>query len=190
MAMSFGTPKANKFYYGKDGETTVNQENFWKRATKREWKIKGAKEQGFAGEIDQRKIDQMRAFLRHRGASRGSSRVRGGSSLFEGEEDDGPRPLSGESRRTGNTIQSGYTDLTRGSGWQSRASGSSVSSKLLKDLLASNMALKQEFGVLKTEMMRTTNRLAQMEPGLLEPPGPGSSSRLGSRRTKTPMLPQ
>jgi hypothetical protein len=66
MAMSFGQPKANKFYYGKDGETTVNQENFWKRATKREWKIKGAKERGYAEEIDQRKIDQMQQFLHHR----------------------------------------------------------------------------------------------------------------------------
>ena len=76
---SFGVPNAKtgtKFYYGKMGETVVNQEApkqttvyivdvcnksiqlrralsdtsqiFWKRATKREWKIKGAKEAGFA----------------------------------------------------------------------------------------------------------------------------------------------
>merc|ERR1712017_65319 len=95
MAMSFGTPKAQKFYYGKDGETTVNQENFWKRATKREWKIKGAKERGYAEEIDQRKIDQMKEFLHHRGASRGSSRrpVGGGDQIDN-------RPLSQESRAT------------------------------------------------------------------------------------------
>merc|ERR1711871_318296 len=177
--MNFGVPNAQtgcKFYYGKMGETTVNQENFWKRATKREWKIKGAKERGYAEEIDQRKIDQMQQFLHHRGASRGSSRVR----------DDEDRPLSQESRAT---MQTGLTNVTRGTGWDSRASNSSVSSKLLKELLASNLALKQEFGVLKTEMMRTTNRLAQMEPG----DGRESrraSSRLSTGRTKTPMLPK
>jgi len=66
MAMHFGSPTQKKFYYGKEGNSAVNQETFWKQTTKREWKITGAKERGYAGEIDQRKIDQMRAFLHHR----------------------------------------------------------------------------------------------------------------------------
>jgi len=175
MAMHFGSPEQQKYYYGKDGESAVNQENFWKRATKREWKINGAKEQGYADVIDQKKIDQMRSFLHHRGASRGSSRVH----AF-GEQGSQPaRPSSRESRVS---RQTGLTNVTRGTGWDSRASLGTEGSQLLKELLASNLALKQEFGSLKNEMMRTTNRLAQMEPG-------DKTKRLGTGRTKTPMLP-
>ena len=71
---------------------------------------------------------------------------------------DPPRPNSQESRVTG---MSRLSDFTRATGWKSRASlgsGSSVSSELLKELLESNLALKEEFGNLKSEMMRTTNR--------------------------------
>jgi len=175
MAMHFGSPEQKKFYYGKNGENPVNQENFWKRATKREWKITGAKEQGYADNIDQRKIDQMRSFLHHRGASRGSSALdpNGGQPR---------RPSSRESRVSGMT---GLTNVTRGTGWDSRASLGTEGSQLLKELLASNLALKQEFGSLKTEMLRTTNRIAQMDGA-----STGRGSRLGTGRTKTPMLPQ
>jgi len=175
--MNFGdSNRKNKFYYGKEGNSTVNQENFWKKATKREWKITGAKEQGYAGEIDQRKIDQMRAFLYHRGASRGSSRVRGS------DVDQNRRPSSRESRAS---FRTGLTDLTRATGWESRATGASTeSSKLLQELIMSNLALKKEFGSLKDEMLRTNNRLAQMEPSAT-----GRGSRLSTGRTRTPMLP-
>jgi len=84
-------------------------------------------------------------------------------------------------------MMTGYTGLTRASGWESRQSNSSVSSKLLKELLDSNLALKQEFGVLKNEMMRTTNRLAQIEPGV---GGTARSGRMSTQRTRTPMLPK
>jgi len=168
--MHFGTPEQQKFYFGKVGENPVNQENFWKRATKREWKITGAKEQGYADSIDQKKIDQMRSFLHHRGASRGSSHV-----------GKGERPASRESRVSRVT---GLSNVTRGTGWDSRASLGTEGSQLLKELLASNLALKQEFGSLKNEMMKTTNRLAQID----EKSERGS--RLGTGRTRTPMLPQ
>merc|ERR1711939_83402 len=179
VAMHFGSPNQQKFFYGKVGVDPVKQEKFWKQATKREWKINGAKEQGYAEEIDRKKIDQMRSFLHHRGASRGSSHLLG-EQQYEPQEFS-ERPLSRESRAS---RQTGLTSFTRATGWKSNMS--TESSALLKELLASNLALKQEFGSLKTEMLRTNNRLAQMEPALVS----GRGSRLGTERTKTPMLPK
>jgi len=123
----------------------------------------------------------MRAFLHHRGASRGSAFVSQG----EGENSEPRRPSSRESRASKVT---GLSNITRGTGWDSRASLGTEGSQLLKDLLASNLALKQEFGSLKTEMMRTTNRLAQIEPSLGDATGRGST--LGTARTKNPMIPK
>merc|ERR1712166_961785 len=67
-------------------------------------------------------------------------------------------------QRTGQGMLTGrsrYSDVTRATGWDSQAStGSTV---LLKELLASNLELKKEFGSLKNEMVRMHKGITNIE---------------------------
>merc|ERR1712195_70808 len=107
-AMQFGeNNRHHKFYYGHKQENVVSQEGFWNQATSRELKINGAKKQGYGSNVDTQKLEQMRMFLHHRGASRGSSRH------------DAPiHTLPKLTQRTGQGMLTGrsrYSDVTRGS---------------------------------------------------------------------------
>lgn len=152
--MQFGeNNRHHKFYYGHKQENVVSQEGFWNQATSRELKINGAKKQGYGSNVDTQKLEQMRMFLHHRGASRGSSRH------------DAPiHTLPKLTQRTGQGMLTGrsrYSDVTRATGWDSQAStGSTV---LLKELLASNLELKKEFGSLKNEMVRMHKGITNIE---------------------------
>lgn len=179
--MQFGeNNRAHKFYYGDKLETIVNQENHWKGATRREWKILGAKQQGYGAGVDTRKINQMQMFLHHRGASRSSSRV--GSGLPKLSDQVGQTPPALPSHRS---MQSGaqsqrsrFTDVTRATGWDSKA-GSSASTVLLQELLASNLELKKEFGSLKNEMLRMQQGIANIEHQVPSTAKSGRRSRAG-----------
>jgi len=177
--MHFGeNNRPHKFYYGDKLETIVNQENHWKGATRREWKILGAKQQGYGAGVDTRKINQMQMFLHHRGASRNSSKV-GGGLLPKLSDQIGSAPPALPSHRSmesgAQSQRSRFTDVTRATGWDSKA-GSSASTVLLQELLASNLELKKEFGSLKNEMLRMQQGIATIEHQV---PGTGKTGRRG-----------
>jgi len=155
--LTFGeNNRHHKFYYGNKLQSVVSQEEFWNQATNRELKINGAKKEGYGSNVDAQKVDQMRMFLHHRGASRSSSRP--------GEPVRGvPQPKLTQRTKKGDMTgrSARYSECTRATGWDSHAStGSTV---LLRELLASNMELKNEFGSLKNEMIRMQDGIANIE---------------------------